>query len=410
MGTGGARVCLLTETFAPVLGGGENQARLLAGRLVGRGVSVFVLTRRIRPDLPWEDQIDAIPVRRVGPSGFVRYGKYLMLPGAFLALVQERSRYDVLYVCGYRVLGVVAIAAGKLLGKRVVLKAESEGEFSGAFMFDDRRVTNNRLLGCLARGLLAGRNAVLRRADAFVSISSRITRELQDAGIRRDAIHPIPNGIDPQVFQSVTAPQKSSLRERLGLPVDRRIIAYSGKLNRYKGLELLLKVWKGVVAKHREAYLLLVGSGQGQYLSCEEELRHFVDAEALSGDVGFTGFVEPVSPYLQASDAYVFPSEREGLPVALIEAMACSLPVVATRVGAIPEFIDGCSNGLLVEPKAEGPLRAAIYRLLEERPLASLLGLNGRRTAEQFDVERIAAQYAELFGSLNGRHGAGERA
>ena len=129
------RVCLLTETFHPVVGGGETHARLLSRALGRLGVEVFVLTRRRTRAMEPRACVDGVSVVRVPPPGFKRFGKYLMLLPVAWKLFSLRSRYDVVYVCGLRVLGVVGVAVSKLLGKRCVLRAESVGEMSGDFLW-----------------------------------------------------------------------------------------------------------------------------------------------------------------------------------------------------------------------------------------------------------------------------------
>src|SRR5262249_24155404 len=125
------RVLFLTESFHPVLGGGEAHIRELGSRLVASGVGATVITRRGEEAWPPLEELDGIRVVRVPPSGPGRTGKYLMVPAAMRALRRERSRYDVLVVRGTRVLGLPGLAAARLLGKSVVLQPELNGELSG---------------------------------------------------------------------------------------------------------------------------------------------------------------------------------------------------------------------------------------------------------------------------------------
>ncbi len=403
---GRPRLCLLTEAFFPVFGGGENQARLLTGELVRQGARVFIITRRSDRKLQSRELIDGIAIYRVGPPGFVRYGKYLMMLPAFIRLVAMRKEYDVIYVCGFRTLGTVAVAAGRLLHKAVVLKAESEGELSGRFIFEDARVSRSCFLSLFVKPILDLRVAILRQTDVFISISPQVKEEFLRHQIREAAIQTIPNGMDMENFAPINSEDKQRLRLQLGIPADRFVVGYSGKLNRYKGLELLLKVWKRVALAHPHAYLLLIGSGEGQYLSCEAALRAFVAEENLSGMVGFAGFVSNMPEYLQVLDAYAFPSEREGFPLGPFEAMACGLPVVATKVGAIPDVIDGRTNGLLMDATDEQALFQALDRLIANPEEAGRLGAQARKAIEQFHINRIANRYISVFESVL-RNGSG---
>ncbi|MDR0994457.1 MAG: glycosyltransferase, partial [Verrucomicrobiota bacterium] len=129
------RVCVLTGSFHPVVGGGERHARLLCRELAARGLLVHVLTRRRTPESARREEMDGFTVVRVGPSGFSRLGKYLMLPAACFQLWRLRKKYDVVYVAGLRVLGWAGMLAQACLGKPCVLRAEARGEFSGEFIW-----------------------------------------------------------------------------------------------------------------------------------------------------------------------------------------------------------------------------------------------------------------------------------
>ena len=128
---------------------------------------------------------------------------------------------------------------------------------------------------------------------------------------------------------------------------------------------------------------VIAGSGP-----LEDELRARVSACGLAHVVTFLGFVQDVAPVLQASDIYVSASEKEGLPLSLIEGMACGLPCVVTDIEGHREIITDGVNGLLVPPASEGALARAIQHLLACREERLKMGLNGRDMAErQFDVE-----------------------
>ena len=121
------RVCLLTETFFPVVGGGETHARLLASHLNSLGMVTFILTRRSDPKLARFESVKGIPTYRVPPARFGRFAKYAMIPFVVIELARKREMYEVILVCGFRVLGAPAVLAAKLLGKVCVLRAEAEG-------------------------------------------------------------------------------------------------------------------------------------------------------------------------------------------------------------------------------------------------------------------------------------------
>lgn len=401
------RVCLYTDSYYPVVGGGEAHARLMCREFLRQGVAVFVLTGHKVAASPAFEQVDQVPVYRVPPAGYPRLGKYLMLLSSFWRLVRMRSDYDVIYVCGIRTLGLVAVMASTMLGKRSVLRAESVGELSGGFIWNrpDGRV--NSLLRLAFVVPIRLRNLFLKRADAFLSIADVIRAEYEACGVQRKRIADIPNGIDVERFHPVMPEVKAATRERLGLP-DGRLFAYAGKLNRGKGLEFLLRVWKDWAPRHPDCKLLLVGSGAMQFLSCEKELRDYVAQNGLQSAVIFAGSVNNVHDYLQASDFFVFPSESEALPLALLEALATGLPTVASDIPGCRAVLTDGHDGRLAPPNDEAAWVAGLDALTGSPFAAAAWGVAGRETvAQKFAVARVAQAHLALFAKIKDGAGAG---
>lgn len=390
-------VCILIGAFYPRVGGGETHARLLARELRALGTPVFVLTRRHERGLPGEDVVDGVRVKRIGPSGFPRFGKYLMLPGAVWALFRERRAYDILYVCGLRVLGLAGVAAGIFCGKRVILRAEACGEWSGHFI---HAAGEEKPIPTPIRAVLALRNRLYRKADRFLAISRAIRDEFISGGIPAAQIVMITNGIDFTPFAPPDAETRARLRSEFGL--DRRFVyAYSGKLNRGKGLDLLLRVWARIAPEHPNAHLLLIGGGGTQYLSCEAELKSFVAERHLTERVTFTGYTDRVADYLRAADAFVFPSESESLGLALIEAMACGLPALASAAGGILDIITGGQDGRLLPVRDEEAWRMAMIELMQNPDQAQRWGRSAADSVRQkFAIREVARRHQDLFREL----------
>lgn len=400
----GLRVCILTETFHPIVGGGESHARLLGEALVARGVDVFVLTQRRPRGVGRTDLVGRIPVRRVMSSGHVRWGKFLMMGPTFVRLLISRDRYDLIYVCGLRTLGIPALSAGKLLGKPVVLRAESRMELSGA----DVLQCNPAVLRWLIRRALWLRNRLYRGAARYVSISEDVSEEFRGCGVPERQLVRISNGIDVGVNRPAEPGEPAKLRERFGLPLDKTLVVYTGKLNRGKGLEMLLRAWKRLDRDDlSRAHLVLVGGGANQFLSCEEELRAYVIGSELQSHVTFTGYVTNVSDYLRASDVFTLPSESESFSLSLAEAMSCGLPSVVTGVGGMVELVRDGQEGLLIPVNGEDELVVALRRLLDDGEVRRRMGIVGRRTVvERFSIDTIAAEHERLFRRLARHEGA----
>lgn len=394
------RICVLAGSFHPVVGGGEKHAFLLCRELVRQGLNVVVLTRRRARDLPSLERMEGFVVHRIRPTGFARLGKYLMLSPALLWLMSHRHEYDVIYVCGLRVLGMAGVVAGLLTGKPCVLRSEAQGELSGEFIWSPLGSKPRPLVRLCCRPLVRLRNALLFKTAAFLSISEVISQEYTRCSVPAGKIVRITNGIDAELFAPVPAVQKSELRIRLGLP-EKHIFAYSGKLNKGKGLEMLLQVWARLAALRPDVHLVLVGSGGGQYLSCEDKLREFVRARNLESTVTLTGYVQRVHEYVQAADVFVFPSESEALGLALLEAMACQVPAVASDIPGVTDIVLDGRNGRLVPAKDEQAWLEAMLWVLDHPRQAKYLAVQGRRTVlERFSITAVADAHKNLFTEL----------
>jgi glycosyltransferase involved in cell wall biosynthesis len=395
------RVLFLTESFHPVLGGGETHIRQLGARLVAMGHPATVVTRRGEVSWPTEDEIDGIRVRRVGPSGPARTGKYLMVPAAFRAALREGGRHDVLVVRGTRVLGVPGLLAARIRGRPVVLQPETNGELSGeAFTWGWRR---GKALEPVVRGLVALRNLWLRDAEAFVAMSRKIRDEMVRAGVAPERVALIPHSVDTERFCPATPGEREALRAALGLPKGLLAI-FTGRLLRGKGLETLLAAFADVAPARPDLHLVLVGSGAGQALSVEEGLRAEVGERGLAGRVTFAGRVDAVEGYLRAADLFVFPSIFEGLGISLVEAAACGLPAVASRTGGIVDVVDEGRSGLLVTPGKADELGGALASLVADAPARERMGTHARIVAqERFDDRDATRRYLSLFREISTR-------
>jgi glycosyltransferase involved in cell wall biosynthesis len=403
---GHPRVLFLTESFFPVLGGGETHIRELSRRLVESGIPATVLTRQGEVGWKRDDVLDGVRVLRVPPVGSARRGKYGMVPRAVARALRESQTWDLLVVRGTRVLGLPGLLLARLLGKPVVLQAEVNGEMSGEVYTWGTRLARLPWRAPVAAAVRL-RNVLLRDADAFVAMSRRIRDEFLESGVPEGRVAYLPHGVDTRRFRPASPDEKVALRKALQLPVEAPIVVYTGRLLRGKGLEVLVSAFARVSAERPDVRLVLVGSGAGQMLSAEEELKAQAERLGLAGRVVFTGRVDNVEDFLRAADVFVFPSVFEALGLSLIEAAACGLPCVATRTGGIVDVVEQDRSGLLVEAGEAAGLGQALLRLLTDPAQRTAFGLRAREVASaRFDVEGNVLGYRGLFQELYRRRAA----
>jgi glycosyltransferase involved in cell wall biosynthesis len=392
------RILLMAETYHPVLGGGEKHTRSLAKGLVGVGLRVEVVTRRSSADLsPLEDD-GGVLVHRVGPTGTGRGKKFALIPPAYRAAREIARRSDVLMNGGTRVLALPSRLA--ITGTRcaLVLRPELNGELDGSLALWG--LETSPVKRSVVRTLARARNFLLRRTGAVVAISRAIAREAADSGFDARKVHHIPHGIDMAEYAPVSSAEKEARRAALGLPRDKMLVVYTGRLIQGKGLETLFAALRSL-ADLPNLHVVLVGSGAGQVISIEEKLRAEASSEGLVGRVTFTGRVDNVAAYLQASDIFAFPTLDEALGMSAVEAQACGLPAVASNTGGVPDVIEDGVTGILVPPGEPGPLALGLRRLLTEGETRLRFAEAARRRAqERFAIETMVSRYADLFRAL----------
>jgi glycosyltransferase involved in cell wall biosynthesis len=305
---------------------------------------------------------------------------------------------DVLMNGGTRVLALPARLATAGTRCALVLRPELNGELNGSLALWGRKP--RRFEQSIAFSAARARNSMLRRTGAVVAISEAIAREAVEAGFPAGKVHLIPHGIDMAEYAPVTAEEKAARRRALGLPTDTLLAAYTGRLIAGKGLETLFAAMRSL-ADIPSLHLVLVGSGSGQVISIEDSLRKEAETGLLQGRVTFTGRVENVAAYLQASDVFVFPTLDEALGMSAVEAQACGLPAVASRTGGVPDVIEDGVTGILVPPGEASPLAAGLRKLVTDPELRRRLAVAARtRTEEKFALSTTVARYADLFRSL----------
>jgi len=367
-GNRGRRVCLLLETYWPQVGGGETAGRMLAQGLDQRGWDVSVFTRRSVLGVDPREPDGGVSVHRLPPGGSGPGRKWALAVPAFAAMLAAHGKFDVIVVLGFRVLGAPACAAARILGIPVVLKAESRGEMSGEFFRPGLARLGVGLEAAPVRAALGMRNRILGRADVFVAMSSELRRELLDADVPPERVHRIPNAVDLERFAPPSPGGRDDARRELGVPREARLLVYTGRLVTYKGLPELVEAWPAVASAHPNARLALVGEG---------------------------------GPWLNAADGFVFPSRDEAFGLALVEAMACGLPVVTTAIGGLKDIVTDGENGRVIEPDDTRALVGALHELLEGGPEVERLGVGARRTAEQrFAREPVLDAWQRLLESL----------
>lgn len=229
------------------------------------------------------------------------------------------------------------------------------------------------------------------RAAAHVVTTGEALRQqvMREAGLPAEHVSSVPTGIDLETFQPGDSAQA---RARLELPQDRFIIGIVATLRSWKGHSFLVDAMAAL--KDAKALLVIVGDGPGR-----DNLQAQVRKLGLQDQVLMTGNRKDVADWMQAFDVFVLPSyANEGVPQALMQAMACALPVISTPVGAIGEIVEDGKTGLMVTPRDAQALATALARLRDDPDLRRNLGQAALLQArERFSMDRMLDAMEAVF-------------
>ena len=406
------RVLMVTGAYFPEISSSGVQCRNMARLLAGRA-EVHVLTTAVDPRLPRHDSVDGVPVTRIRVDVRSVVSKVRAFRRMFLDLFRMVRQSDLVHLHGYSSKNVLVTAMARLFRKPIVLSLHTSG-------FDEPHVIAQH-----------GRLALwaFKAADLYLSVSRGLVDTYLAYGMPADRILEVPNGIDLDRFKPATPEERGALRRRLNLPdgrpfdspggrargtptglaQGRPVVMFVGFFSRDKQPRVLFDAWLQLT-KHRgiETTLVFVGATKSAYFEVDDligdEMRRDAEAAGLSDRLIFTGSTHHVEDYFRAADLFVLPSKREGLPVALLEAMACGLPSVASRLaGSTETIIDDGVNGVLVPPGDHQALAGAMASVLGDAPLAAALSAAARATVERrFANADIADRWLDAYDLLAG--------
>jgi glycosyltransferase involved in cell wall biosynthesis len=363
---------------------------LAADRLTGPAKGLFQLFGHAAR-APWDFVLGLFHLRGMGPvRECIQEANRLGVP---YVILEQTRRFDLGLVWrAYRVVrahGITLLQSHSYKGHLLCLLLRPLSRlpwiaFAHGWTDENRRI---RLYNRLDFRLL-------RYPDRVVAVSDSVRRRLETKGVPSSRITVIPNAVE---IGAGDPPQADGRwRGSLGIPEGMPVLSVIGRLSPEKGQDVFLEACRLAAQKDCKFVGVLVGEGPW-----EDELRARAKTLGLELRVRFAGHCQDVAPVYAASDVIVIPSRSEGLPNVLLEAMASGKPVVATRVGGIPEVLSDGVNGWLVPPEDPVRLGDAMAALLADTQLRHVLGdracLDARRFSPQARAERILAVYASTM-------------
>lgn len=362
------RVCIYSTFFLPErIGGIEIFTMELASELAKSRHDVTVVTTK-DPGQPFASYYNGFKVIRFPPA--------CKTPIICTAIEYERvfqiikkEKPDILHIMSLS-NGWIGLIIKKFLGINYILHGAGDDLYS-KYRFKELILKTS-----------------IPEAESCFSLTKNMDIIIRKMNPKSTAI--VPNAIRISKFDGLS---KQQCRQDLGIPENAIIVIYIGRMIKNKGLDYLIE--SIVEIPDKEVQFWLVGGGdylselklRANKLSIYDERIHFTDTISNND----------VPRYLVAADIFVLPSLTEGMPMSIIEAMAAGLPIVATEVGGIPEFVLNGKNGIIVPPYNSEELSRAILELIENDDLASRMSMNNKTKAQEYDINCIAKQIILIY-------------
>jgi glycogen(starch) synthase len=381
--TGLRSVAIFASSFAPHLGGVEELSRRLAAEQRRRGLDSIVITNRYPKALPRDERIDGIPVYRERfrvPEPRPRHlagwaiGTAATRRGILTTLRAHRT--DVLHVHCVSSNGYYALRAARRTGLPLVVTMHGE------LMMDANGVYQRSAF------LRATWRALLDHASLVTGCSQQVIDEAVQAygPALLDKARVIPNGIDLDAVRAA----EPEIRPR-------PYVAGIGRFVRQKGFDLLIDGFARIAADHADLDLVLAGDGPER-----DSLVRQAASSPFAERIEFLGGVPSPRAFglLRGASAFVLASRHDVAPLVILEAMAAGAPVLAARVGGVPEMVRDGVNGLVFEGGSAESLAAGLHRILTDRAGTAARAERAGHDAAGHTWQRIADAYADVYAAV----------
>ena len=379
-----AKICLVTHFFPPHIGGIEKVVEEQGKRLSKLGYQVSVLTSKTHKQN--EHGIEGI---HVFPYPVLSLAERVGLPypvplfKAYKIFTEVIRKCDIVHVHGHPYISsYIACKIAKKYKKPLILTQHNTFiDFQSWLNIVEH--LNDWVVGRM----------VLKDADKVITVSRKTMEYVLKLGADKSKTSVMYNGVDQNFFYPMN---KEKSRDKLGLPENKMLILTVRRLVYKNGLDTLIESASLLARDFPNLLFIVIGNGPDRKF-----ITNRIRQLGVNDNVRLAGFVpEELLPlYYNAADYFVIPSSSgEGLPMVLLEAMACGLPVIATTVGGTPEIIKDMVNGALVPPRNQEALAHAISKLLSLKKESQAIRIENRKTVEaHFNWDRNMRQLIEVY-------------
>ena len=357
-----------------------------AKKLVEMGHEIFIITIQ-RPNMPKFEIMDGISVYRFPSYTISKIGyeiPHFLKLTCVIEKVCDEHKLDILEFFSQDFLtSIPALYIKKKINIPITVTVNG---LPGISWFSGDRIIDG--VGYVYTNLIGKR--IIRAADGVRLLSSSLYDDLLKFGVDGEKMRTIPMGVDTTVFHPYH--DVSDVRKEWEIGEKDVFVLFVGRLIKMKGTEYLIEAVKNLIPEYSDLKLVIVGDGdaRGEYARMVSSIRE---------NVIFTGYYRgDLYRFMCAADIIVMPSLCEGCPNVLLEAMACGTPVIASRVGAVPDVIQNGKTGILTKPKDVGGIVNALKKLMDNPLLAKEMGEAGRkRMEEEYSWEIICKKIEDAY-------------
>lgn len=374
------KILQVSAYFYPHIGGSERYCYGLSRELADRGHEVHVFTSKLLKNTKFYEKYDGFKVHRIPSAGVI----WKCNPATFMIHKLKRSDADIVHSHSYIFLTSFQVS----LVRSFLNKTPHLLHLHGGIEVTSPPSDISTRLKLLIKKLIYDRtigNWTVKGTDAIASVSRR-DMELAEKiwGVNGDNLFWVPNALDPNEFNN------NNYADSLN-------VVFIGRLEGWKGLPVLLKVAEIVSRNRDDVKFIIIGDGS---------MRNYVEREASRlGNIDVLGFVqrETIKSVLSNASVFVLPSYcMEGLPTVCLEAMASEVPIVASRVGGVPEVVIDKETGYLFPPRDTKLCADRLLRLLANERLRRRMGRNGRRLVEKFySWDKVVEKTEKIYKLIN---------
>jgi len=384
---------VITGVFPPDISGGSLQIKNICRNLPKENVDIYILTSTFKLISKGEVVEDGIQIRRIFLKSKGIISKIYLLLKMTQSFIKIRDSIDIVLFSGFFNRMMPLFFLSKLFKKKIVQRLTLVGE-------DDPFSILEQKFGFL-------KFYIYSKADFYVSVSPALTNKTLEH-FDSNRVREISVGVDTTVFAPPKdLDEKISIKKELSLALDKKIIIFVGLICERKGVDILIEAWKRIrqTAKSGACVILVGSTDESHYMISENFIRRIkqdISAYQMEKEILFIKENDKINKYLKASDIFAFPSRAEGMPNALLEAMASGLACISTRLPGITDsVITDDKNGLLFEVDNSAGLAEHLDKVLKDDNYALRLGENGRKEIiKNYSIDRKAKEYMELFRNI----------